>query len=185
MDNYYEILGLKNSAGDFKIFKNFRLKFLEADTDKEKALKVLKAYLVLQRGAKKFYDIVLASAASGNKPAKKYLDVVTNQEARASKLFEASLKNNKLLASPLKRYPLLDSALEFIGFLMQVEIGYAVLGILGMLSSIILSFWQIVRGEYLVFTYSVPLFLLCRYLHNVGVLKFRQENTESIIRKFQ
>lgn len=183
MKNYYQILGVDQDASEFKVFKEFRKRYIKLEQTSSDALEVLTAYLILQGSGRKYYDIVFKQVESGKTPNTKYLGALENIEIKARELFSKQKENPQLFSKPLEKYPFFDSLSEVFGLLLEVEIGWTTIGITLVLVSIITSGFYLSQGDLMILLLSAPIMVLGILMHNHGVLKYRKEKLEEICQK--
>lgn len=156
MENYYKILNLNSKASQKKIFKKFRRLIISENNNSEQTKSFLKAYFVLQEDSKKFYDLIIIKRIE----KKKYIDVVNRKEKRANQFYENYLNDNSLINKPLKSFPLTNAFIEFIGFLLEVEIGWTTIGLLSTLTGIGMLIYGIVKSAFIFIYVGVPLLVI-------------------------
>ena len=180
MNDYYNILKVPTDASSLKIFKGFKDRYLRPDLDQPSRQQVLTSYLVLQDSSRKFYDLALKQQKI-NKPINpKYLAVVKRQERKAKELFEQQQDRPEMITRPLKKYPMDDSGLEFLGLLMEVNYGCVATGIFLILAGIVTTGYYLSNGDWKVLLISLPVMTIGILMHNHGITKFKKEKIEKI-----
>lgn len=180
MNNYYNILKVPTDASSLKIFKEFRNQFLRQGLDPTTRELVFRAYLVLQDPSRKFYDLALKQRKSNKTINPKYLAVVEKKEKKAQELFEQQMERPELIIRPLKEYPLAHSGLEFVGLLMEANLGWAGTGIFLILTAIVTTGYYLGEGEWTILLISLPVITVGILMHNHGIIKFKKEKIEKI-----
>jgi hypothetical protein len=180
MNDYYDILKVPTDASSLKIFKEFKSRYLRPDLDQSTRQQVLTSYLVLQDSSRKFYDLALKQQKSNKTINPKYLAIVESQERKAKELFERQKDRPKMITRPLKKYPMDDSGLEFLGLLMEANYGWVATGIFFILAGIVTTGYYLSNGDWNVLLISLPVMVIGVLMHNHGITKFKKEKIEKI-----
>jgi hypothetical protein len=180
MNDYYDILEVSTDSSSLKIFKEFKSRYLRSDLDQSSQQQVLTSYLVLQDSSRKFYDLALKQQKSNKAINPKYLAIVERQERKAKELFERQQDRPEMITRPLKKYPMDDSGLEFLGLLMEVNYGWVATGIFLILIAIVTTGYYLSTGEWGVLLISLPVMTIGILMHNHGIIKFKKEKIEKI-----
>lgn len=180
MKDYYDIIKVPTDASSLKIFKEFRKRYLENDMDLSTKEMVFTSYLVLQDSSRKFYDLALKQQQNKKTINPKYLAVVEKKEKIAKELFEQQKVQPEMITRPLNKYPLADSGLEFLGFLMEANFGWVATGIFLILAAIVTTGYYLSNGDWTVLLISLPMTTIGVIMHNHGILKFKKDKIEKI-----
>ena len=180
MNDYYDILKVSTDSSSLKIFKEFKNRYLRPDLDQSTRHQVLTSYLVLQDSSRKFYDLALKQQKSNKTINPKYLAIVERQERKAKELFEQQQDRPEMITRPLKKYPMDDSGLEFLGLLMEVNYGWVATGIFLILAGIVTIGFYLSNGDWNVLLISLPVMTIGILMHNHGITKFKKEKIEKI-----
>ncbi len=180
MNDYYDILKVPTDASSLKIFKEFRKRYLQTDLDRPTREQVLTSYLVLQDSSRKFYDLAFKQQKSNKTINPKYLAVVERKEKKAQKLLEQQKNKPEMITRPLKKYPMDDAGLEFLGLLMEVNYGWVATGIFLILAGIVTIGYYLSNGDWKVLLISLPVMTIGILMHNHGITKFKKDKIEKI-----
>lgn len=180
MNDYYDILKVPMNASSLKIFKEFRKRYLRKDLDHSTRELVFKSYLVLQDSSRKFYDIALRQQKNNKTINPKYLAVVERKEKKAKELLEQQQDRPEMITKILKKYPMDDSGLEFLGLLMEVNYGWVATGIFLILAAIMTTGYFLSNGDWTVLLISLPVMTIGILMHNHGIIKLKKEKIEKI-----
>jgi len=179
MKNYYDILNVKEDASAFKVFKEFKCRFLK-DTDPATLLVLLTSYMVLQGHGRKYYNLALKQQKANKIINPKYLAVIEKEEMRAKKIFWQQQEAPDLIRQVLRKYPIADSAWEFLGFMVGGSLGWLSFGVFLILAAMITAVYHLNKGLWSFALLSVPVSAIGILIHNYGITKFRQEELMKI-----
>ena len=180
MNDYYKILKVPTDASSLKIFKGFKSRYLRPDLDQPTRQRVLTSFLVLQESSRKFYDLALKQQKLSKPIDPKYLAVVERQERKAKELFEQQKDRPEMITRPLKKYPMEDSGLEFLGLLIEGNYGWVATGIFLILAGIVTTGFFLNNGDWKILLISLPVMTIGILTHNHGITKFKKEKIEKI-----
>ena len=180
MNDYYDILKVPSDASSLKIFKEFKNRYLQLDLDQSTREQVLTSYLVLQDSSRKFYDLALNQQKNNKTINPKYLTVVERKEKKARELLERQKTKPDVITRTLKKYPMDDSGLEFLGLLMEANYGWVATGIFLILAGIVTTGHYLINGDWKVLLISLPVMTIGILMHNHGITKFKKDKIEKI-----
>lgn len=183
MKDYYKVLKLSKYASSFKIFKEFRSKYLLKNLDPSERSQILTAFIILQESSRKFYDIALQQHIDGVRVNPKYISIIKRLEEKAKDIEKDEDRINKI-EKILKKFPLAHSIIEFFSMMIfQVSIGWIALGIFLFFISLVFTAYYISEGNLHAIFVTSSIMFFSIFIHNYGILKYRKEEIEYILSK--
>jgi hypothetical protein len=181
MNNYYQILSIKQGAKESEVYISFKKNLNQPINNPEDIYNLFMGYIILTGPAKNFYDKLIEQEKNGNQLNQKFLNVLSNSESETRKIAKAYINSSAEIESKLNNQikKKIRSEIGF-GLLLTslIALPLQIVGETSLSTGIALLIWGIISTVIAIFTSTYALIILVLPLLYFGFRLIKKGNID-------